>query len=672
MKNEAVIIVLLFLLGAALLCALAALFLLKKIRGKETLKVNLTGRKDFLFSAYTKLHKAALFKKYIYKIRKRVEILDLSDERTICRKTMKITIISLSATAIVFAVLLFFINNFYYLMVSVMTVYMLHNQIIKMLVDKIEVKLLKQFEAFLANVRHHYHEHGMIDEAIYDSIEECDYEISLHASRMYEILTASNAEEKVEEYNEIAPNKFMKSFIAISYLVQRFGDRSEDNKSIYLNNLNYLKQEINMELLKREKLGYLFQSLSTIAVSPVFTLNALENWAVYNIPELKEYYDGPYGFCVAIILFLLVFASYQLISKLQSSIEYTPCDNTVYSYILKIPGFQYIIDGMIEKKHLKALKYDMLLKKTGAKTSVNQFYAKQILFAVLTLVLSTGIFYNIHAIVKNNLLYSSGNLILSQFDNSIDAEEERKIIEIDRKYILLFKRQNINFDNIQKALENGGEYTDSRQTGIAAERIVKKLKIYNNQYFKWWELLLSILFSLVAYQFPFWMLLFRERVLRMSMEDEVMQFHSIILMLMHIERINVEDILGWMEQFAHIFKSSISKCINNYEYGDILALEQLAQDEPYTPFVRIVENLQSAADKIKLEHAFDELKSERDYYQEKRKQDNEILVNKKGMWGKLIAFIPLGATVFFYLLVPFIMVSAAQLMGFYDEINQIF
>lgn len=156
------------------------------------------------------------------------------------------------------------------------------------------------------------------------------------------------------------------------------------------------------------------------------------------------------------------------------------------------------------------------------------------------------------------------------------------------------------------------------------------------------------------------------------MEDEVMQFHTIILMLIHIERIHVEDILNWMEQFSDIFKSSIAKCINNYEYGDRQALEQLALDEPYVPFVRIIENLQSAADKITIEHAFDELKTEREYYQEKRKQDNEILVNKKGLWGKFIAFIPLGATIFLYLLLPFILVSTAQLMNFSDEISRVF
>lgn len=670
MDNTTIILILLALLAVALSCALTAWIMLKKLKEKENLKVELKGRKDFLYSAYITALKVSVLKKYIFKIRKRIELLDISDDWTISRKTMRITLTTAGITLLVFVALMFFISNLYYLIISLFAVYMLHNQVIKILVDRIENKLLRQFEDFLGNVRHHYHEHGMIDEAIYDSIEECDYEMSLHANRMYETLTATDVDEKIEQYNESAPNKFMKTFMAICYLVQRFGDNRDDGKSIYLNNLNYLKQEINMEILKREKLGYLFQSLSTIAVFPIFTLKPLENWAISNIPELKEYYNGAYGFCAVIVLFLLVFASYQLIMRFQSNVEYTEQDNSLFKYLLKIPVLKNLTDGMIERNHSKAYKYDTMIRKTGSKISVNQFYAKQILFSVITLIFSTGIMCNIHSIVRHNILYFSKNLYIAEFDDQVNVEKELEIIKKDRKYILLFAGLNPTFEEIQKAMEDTGEY-GRNQSGIAAKRVIDKLKTYNFHYFKWWELLIALALSALAYNIPLWLLKFRERVLRMNMEDEVMQFHSIILMLMHIERINVEDVLKWMEQFAQIFKSSISKCINDFEYGDIVALEQLIRDEPYMPFVRIVENLISAADKITLEQAFDELKTEREYYQEKRKQDNEILVNKKGMWGKLIAFIPFGATVLLYLIVPFIMVSAAQLMGFSEEISKV-
>ena len=82
-------------------------------------------------------------------------------------------------------------------------------------------KLLKQFESFLSNVstiitnmewlmrplRQHY---------------RMRYEIPQHAGRIYEVLTSSDMDDAVPQYNETAPNKFMKTFIAMCYLVQRF------------------------------------------------------------------------------------------------------------------------------------------------------------------------------------------------------------------------------------------------------------------------------------------------------------------------------------------------------------------------------------------------------------------------------------------------------------------
>lgn len=451
----------------------------------------------------------------------------------------------------------------------------------------------------------------------------------------------------------------------------RFGDKQADGKSVYLTNLNYLKQEINLELLRREKLRYLFQSLSAIAVLPIFALKPLEKWAISNIPELIEYYDGAYGFVSLIVLFVFAFGAYQLIIRLQSSMTYAPVDNSPFDFLMKPAFIRNAIDGMIERNFYKANKYDRLLKKTGAEISVNRFYARQIGFAAIAFVLSLGVFLNVHAIVRNNVLNSTISNKIANLNGQNTTEEQVRIMESDRKFILEFSGKKASYGQIYEAVSASGEYSDSRQADIAAKRIYDKLTVYNRHYLKWWELLVSIIILVAAYYLPWLMLLFRERLLRMNMEDEVMQFHTIILMLMHIERIHVEDILFWMEQFAVIFKSSLSKCINNFEYGDRQALEQLAIDEPYIPFVRIVENLQTAADKISISEAFDELKSEREYYQEKRKQDNEILVNKKGMWGKMIAFIPLGATVFLYMILPFILVSAAQLKNFSDEISKI-
>ena len=118
--------------------------------------------------------------------------------------------------------------------------------------------------------------------------------------------------------------------------------------------------------------------------------------------------------------------------------------------------------------------------------------------------------------------------------------------------------------------------------------------------------------------FPILLLMFQKKMRQMEMENEVMQFQTIILMLMRIERVNVEMILEWLERYSNIFKEPISKCVNNYEAGAWEALEQLKEDISYQDMIRIVESLQAAVEKIPIVEAFDELDTERDYYQAKR------------------------------------------------------
>jgi len=251
----------------------------------------------------------------------------------------------------------------------------------------------------------------------------------------------------------------------------------------------------------------------------------------------------------------------------------------------------------------------------------------------------------------------------------VEREAEIQLIELDRPYIIMFANKRPTYQQVESALIRNSDISDKQLLAIATKRIFQKIRVYNKLYFQWWQLILCILVALIFYQIPLWLLLFRKKVQQMNMEDEVLQFHTIILMLMHIERIAVEDILEWMEQFSQIFRPSIRRCLNNYEYGDYEALEGLKIDEPFLPFTRLVENLQSASDKISIAHAFDELVIERGYYQEKRKQDNEIMVNKKGLYGKLIAFIPLGTTLFLYLLLPFTLFSINQLVSYSDQIK---
>ena len=162
---------------------------------------------------------------------------------------------------------------------------------------------------------------------------------------------------------------------------------------------------------------------------------------------------------------------------------------------------------------------------------------------------------------------------------------------------------------------------------------------------------------------------FQKKMRAMEMEDEVMQFQTIILMLVYIERVSVEYIIEWLERFSNIFKEPLSTCLNNYESGAWQALEQLKEDAPFKPFVRIVESLQSAVENVKLTDAFDELETERAFFQEKRKEANERLIKKKAAIGKAIGFTPMVTLFVGYLIGPLILVSIFDMVNYFSQMG---
>ncbi len=239
-----------------------------------------------------------------------------------------------------------------------------------------------------------------------------------------------------------------------------------------------------------------------------------------------------------------------------------------------------------------------------------------------------------------------------------------ELTEQDNKFLDLFKgKYNTTDDDIKRAVEKSKYYEEAQEKEItkAVERISKKLKIVNSESFQWFELLLAFTFMVVAYMLPMWMLFFQVKMRQLEMEDEVMQFQTIILMLMRIERVNVEIILEWLERYANIFKAPITKCLNNYEAGAWEALEEMKEEVSYGQLIRIIESLQAAVEKIPIKDAFDELDSERDYYQAKRKESNDRLISRKAMIGKFLGFTPMVCMFVLYLIIPLVFIGLTSM-----------
>ena len=259
--------------------------------------------------------------------------------------------------------------------------------------------------------------------------------------------------------------------------------------------------------------------------------------------------------------------------------------------------------------------------------------------------------------------------------DGLSEKDEKKAMELTKQDNIILDqyrgKTKTTEEQIRKSVEKLKYYEEATDAEIdrATERIYKKLQVINSEYMQWFEILLACVFSVIGYMAPMWILVFQVKMRQLEMEDEVMQFQTIILMLMRIERVNVEIILEWLERYSNIFKAPITKCVNNYEAGAWEALEAMKEEVSYTQMIRIIESLQAAVEKIPIRDAFDELDSERDYYQEKRKESNERLIKRKGMIGKGIGFTPMVCLFVGYLIIPLVFIGLTSMTSSFSSMT---
>ncbi len=689
MSNQIIYIIMGSSVAAIAIIAIIYYILSKKMQKSEYKKIQKLqqGTKSSAFSSevmFQKLYltyvKIPFIKRYILKLRRRLEIINIEDEYATRRDSAKIMTKALCILLPLVILTIVFTKSNYLLMfiLLIFEIFMI-DILIEGSIDKKDDELLLQQVDFFSEIRHAYHEFNMVEEAIYQVSQDNEKEVSRQGEKIYEILISDDPETELEKYYDVAPNNFLKEFAGLSYLTKEFGDRKVDGASLYLKNVDNITQEMQMEILKRDKLNYVFRSLSFISIAPVLLLEPLKNWAVSNFSFVKNWYYGKSGMIVQILILIITFVSYILVRKLKDNGSVnTKTQNTQNPWQAKVYKNKFlkkIVDLFLPKDGTKEYrKVQELLKDAASPLKMEWVYVNRLALVIVVFIVSLFTFLQLHK-VAINYEYTQPT---TDYDliGGLSAKDEAKAMELtkqDNVFLNMFRgKLDTTTKDIEKAVKNSKYYKDADDDDIstAAKRIYKKLQVVNSEYLKWFELLLAFVFSLIAYMAPMWILTFQVKMRQLEMEDEVMQFQTIILMLMRIERVNVEIILEWLERYSNIFKGPITKCVNNYEAGAWEALEEMKNEISYTPMIRIVESMQAAVEKIPIKDAFDELDSEREYYRDKRRESNERLIKKKGMIGKVIGFAPMVCMFVGYLIVPLVFIGLTAMSNSFSSMSK--
>lgn len=662
-------------MGALFLLLLGLVYFYLESRKRDRSdRIIRTGRKNGrnrLWHFYILFTELPVLNKYFEKVRNRLRTVYPADEISINMKATRIFLMAVvSCIGIIVGSVYIADGDIFFILAGVTMTYIMFMTVIDKSVERIEIRILDQLSMFLDSVREQYNRIGRVDDAVSYTIDSLPYEISLHITKIHKVLTSTHIEDAANEYVDMAPNKYLMTFCAIAATTMEYGDKKLDNgESLFLKNLNFLKEEVNIELLKQRKNNSLFSGLTMVTLLPILAIKPIEMWATSNMPEIAEFYKGSYGIIAMAVVFLLSAASYTIVTSLKNGRKEQEKDTNLFKDISEIPVVARFLNGQVTRNYSKALRHNEMLRMTGDRLGINTFLVKRYFTGILALGAAALILTSSLIQDKQRQLHD----FQESFDSSViqDVEYRETMQAVSEDFAISLEKTGADVDDpnykrelINEILENSAVDKEDYAEMIATT-VIERVQKYKTIYFRWYYLFAIFAAGLIGYMVPLWVLMFRLRSVKMNMEDEVSQFQTLVLLLMHVDGVNTIMLLEWMERFAYVFKDKISQCIIDLPHQGQYALHKLQESETFQPFQSLT-NCLLAIDSVGIEKAFANIETDREYYKNKRQEDNEILIAKKANLGKWVAIFPLFFVFGAYLIYPMV----ALAMNMMAAINQ--
>ena len=281
-----------------------------------------------------------------------------------------------------------------------------------------------------------------------------------------------------------------------------FGDRkTKDGASLYLKNLNNITQEMQIEILKRDKLDYVFQSLSVISVLPVLFIEPLKAWSLSNFSFTTSFYNGKIGLIIQILLVVLTLVCYLLVRKVKDTTGSTMVNsqNPWQQKVYKIPFIKKFVDLFIPKKGTKQYRtLTQLLKDAASKQKMEWIYVTKLMLVSVVFVLSILLMNKVHK-VAIDYIYTEPTANYNMLTMSEKQEEEAKRTTLRENKILdKFRGQtDVSETQIRSAVKFSEDYKDAtaKEIDTAVSSIYTKLQTINSEYIKWFEVLIALVFA---------------------------------------------------------------------------------------------------------------------------------------------------------------------------------
>ena len=664
--NDQILIYVVGLLAALSVLATITIYMVNRNRSQARARERLAAAqkrdtRNYLHFLYRIFMVTPLLRRYFIKMKNNYRAIVPADEVTLNKMTTKRMSLCVGiGLAILALVLLVAKGDVPYMCVGLVATYIIVTNLINTSEQTMQKKVLDQLDTLISDVHAYYEDSKMVDEALGDALDDLPYEIGLHANKIHEMISQPDVDLAVEQYIDTAPNRFLLLFATICATIVEHGDKVLNNgRSLFIQNLDYLKSELGNERIRLQKRTIAFGGKTFSVLIPLFCLKPVQLWAEHFMPEITGFYRGWGGVISLVVVMAVTLVCYEFINILKDDHSEEGKSDKLYRNIANFPPIKHYITLWINHNYSRSERLNDKLKSVGDHSGLDVFIVKKFLVGIILFILANATFIYAVQMEKRQYVKDFSDAYTTSLVPDEEFRENMRIISAMHAWEIKHGYTDEEF------LQVIGGDMDPAYKELIAQELARRAKEYKNTYYRWYLLLITLVISVIGFFIPDILLRYKLRIMGMAREDEVSQFRTLILILMHEDGIRLDMVLEWMERFARTFKSSITECIFNLERDEEQALETLRDKESgFAPFRRLCDNLM-AVDKVGMESAFESLEIDRTYYQEKRKEDNNLLLSRCSSTATTLQFIPIWAVIILYLILPI----GIYAMNMYSELQ---
>ncbi len=570
------------------------------------------------------------------------------------RPLVKIILISVVVSVLVF-IFGFGLQPSVYTFAAACFISLASGNLIAMSIVKNEQNKFKDdFAQLVSRIGHYFYSGGNIVTAIEKASGRCGRLMKLHCVDFKKILTSEDVELSRRIYMEKDKDKYLKLFVSQAEIVKRTGPTKDENgKSVFLSSMTDLINSIQEDKRRNTEKQYGFLFFGWVASIPCILQPYIAEWGMYTIGALASFYVGRSGNIWKIVMLVVSFLAYKIISILQDDSGEIPA-NPYLAGLVKLRPVMRFIDVFHDPDSQKVYKIKTIMRRSGDNNNYRVYYLKRVLAAVASVVLVFILCVAGHA--ENKKFLVTETVTLEDACNNADSKQKEVIYQLEPEYMerLTKSGERPTYEELVAMISKEPGLRTMEAVEDMANVIVDKLETYDREAFDFLDIFIIIIAAVIAFFCPTLIMFVRKVVIKDRVADEIVQLQTVVNMMRKLPGILPINILLTMEEFSTVYKKSLRECISKYPTDPEAALQDLYFSEKETDFRMIIEDFLRVP-QTGVENAFAEVTSQIENYAENRKMEQKQSIEKMTKAAMWISMVPALVIIFGYMLTPFMM-----------------